>query len=139
MKESAILYCSRCKHHNLRVNFKTCEGDFRTCIKCSQSQKQSQSRQFIKQALGFLKQGLKGQLCYITVMETLTTPCNKCKQALPVDVFGDSGKGACFKTCDACRARGRANKHVLRLGNKKLNLRQPQLMIMLNMMTLKLK
>jgi hypothetical protein len=42
--------------------------------------------------------------------ETITKTCNKCKKALAVDVFGDNGKGACFKNCDACRSRGRAEQ-----------------------------
>ena len=41
-------------------------------------------------------------------MEGITKKCNKCKKDLPVVVFGDDGRGGCFKTCDACRSRGRA-------------------------------
>ena len=43
-------------------------------------------------------------------METITKKCNKCKKALSVEVFGDNGKGECFKTCDTCRAAGRDSK-----------------------------
>jgi hypothetical protein len=43
-------------------------------------------------------------------METITKKCGNCKKALSVEVFGDNGKGECFKTCDACRAEGRARK-----------------------------
>jgi hypothetical protein len=43
-------------------------------------------------------------------METITKKCNTCKKALSVEVFGDNGKGECFKTCDTCRASGRERK-----------------------------
>ena len=43
-------------------------------------------------------------------MEPITNKCNKCKKVLPVEVFGDDGKGGCFKTCEACRFRGRAEQ-----------------------------
>jgi hypothetical protein len=43
-------------------------------------------------------------------METITKKCNNCKKARPVEVFGDNGKGECFKTCDTCRASGRERK-----------------------------
>ena len=29
---------------------------------------------------------------------------------MSVEVFGDNGKNNCFKTCDACRVKGRAQK-----------------------------
>ena len=38
---------------------------------------------------------------------SITKTCNKCKKALSVEVFGDNGRGECFKNCDACRSRGR--------------------------------
>ena len=47
-------------------------------------------------------------------METITKKCNKCKKALSVEVFGDNGKGECFKTCDTCRSAGRASKEKQR-------------------------
>jgi hypothetical protein len=43
-------------------------------------------------------------------METITKKCNNCKKALSVEVFGDNGKGECFKTCDSCRDSARERK-----------------------------
>ena len=43
-------------------------------------------------------------------MESITKKCSKCKQMLCVEVFGDNGKGECFKTCDVCRERDRTQK-----------------------------
>ena len=52
-------------------------------------------------------------------METITKKCNKCKKALSVEVFGDNGKGECFKTCDNCRAAGRASKARVKIEKDK--------------------
>ena len=41
---------------------------------------------------------------------SITKKCNKCKRVLSVEVFGDNGGGACFKSCDACRCRGKAEQ-----------------------------
>ena len=49
---------------------------------------------------------------------SITKKCNKCKRALSVEVFGDNGCGECFKTCDACRFRGRAEQSRASLRKK---------------------
>ena len=51
----------------------------------------------------------------LVIMESITKKCSKCKKMLCVEIFGDNGKGECFKTCDACREKDRAQK----LKNKK--------------------
>ena len=51
----------------------------------------------------------------LVIMESITKKCSKCKKMLCVEMFGDNGRGACFKTCDACREKDRAQK----LKNKK--------------------
>jgi hypothetical protein len=50
---------------------------------------------------------------------SITKKCNKCKKALDVDVFGDNGRGECFKTCDVCRYRGR-DEHARFVLKKKM-------------------
>ena len=52
-------------------------------------------------------------------METITKKCNKCKKALSVEVFGDNGKGECFKTCDTCRTAGRDSKARVKIEKDK--------------------
>ena len=49
---------------------------------------------------------------------SITKTCNKCKKALSVDVFGDNGRGECFKNCDACRSRGRDEQARSMIRNK---------------------
>jgi hypothetical protein len=46
----------------------------------------------------------------LSIMGSMTKKCNICKNALCVQVFGDNGKGECFKTCDACREKDRTQK-----------------------------
>lgn len=51
-------------------------------------------------------------------MEGITKICNKCKKDLPVEDFGENGKGVWFKRCDECRLRGRAENTPSRLRKK---------------------
>jgi hypothetical protein len=60
--------------------------------------------------LGFCGKGLKGVAASLSIMESITKKCNKCKKTLCVEVFGDNGRGECFKTCDACREKNRTQK-----------------------------
>ena len=53
--------------------------------------------------------------CYHSMMERITKKCNKCKKDLPIEGFGDNGKGGCFENCVACRTRGRAENARSRL------------------------
>ena len=46
----------------------------------------------------------------LSMTSSITQKCNTCKRVLNVEVFGDSGGGECFQTCDACRFRGRAGQ-----------------------------
>jgi hypothetical protein len=48
-------------------------------------------------------------------MEVIIKKCNKSKKDFPVEVFGDNGKGGCFKNRIACRTRGRAENARSRL------------------------
>jgi hypothetical protein len=44
---------------------------------------------------------------------------------LPVEDFGDNGKGGCFKNCVACRTRGRAENARSRLKKARAKLGAP--------------
>jgi hypothetical protein len=56
---------------------------------------------------------------------SITKTCNKCKKALAVEVFGDNGRGACFKNCDACRSRGRAEQARTLIRRREANSNTP--------------
>ena len=61
-------------------------------------------------------------LCYHSIMEGIIKKCNKCKQDLPIEDFGDNGKGWCFTNCLPCRVRGRAENVRSRLRAKGVKL-----------------
>lgn len=48
---------------------------------------------------------------------TPTKPCTNCNKTVSIELFEDSEKGECFKTCDACREKARAARER----NKKRN------------------
>ena len=40
---------------------------------------------------------------------TPTKQCTKCNTSVSIELFGDNGKGECFKACDICREKSRAS------------------------------
>jgi hypothetical protein len=51
-------------------------------------------------------------------MEGTNKVCNKCKKGLPIDVFMSGIKDECYKQCERCRLRGRAENARARMKKK---------------------